>query len=154
MDAFLYNFTILPLKAIFASVMMLWDATRLRRLRYVTPGFEMFPGDFANLRYHVFFRVPPSISLSPILRSLLVIIPTIVLSMTTDVSKMYHKVRGQDTIKLYVIYNALEVSPFLALAMFSANRPGTDRGQALLGFWPRYPRHLVLQGDARGSMVE
>jgi hypothetical protein len=30
--------------------------------------------------------------------------------MTTDVSKMYHKVRGQDTIKLYVIYNALEVS--------------------------------------------
>ncbi|KAI5452657.1 hypothetical protein NCC49_000406 [Naganishia albida] len=93
LDAFLYNFTILPLKAIFASVMMLWDASRLRRL-----------------------RVPPSISLSPILRSLLVIIPTIVLSMTTDVSKMYHKVRGQDTIKLYVIYNALEIADKLCSA--------------------------------------
>jgi hypothetical protein len=29
---------------------------------------------------------------------------------------MYHKVRGQDTIKLYVIYNALEVSTLLRLA--------------------------------------
>ncbi|KAJ9113887.1 hypothetical protein QFC19_000081 [Naganishia cerealis] len=52
----------------------------------------------------------------PILRSLLVIIPTIVLSMTTDVSKMYHKVRGQDTIKLYVIYNALEIADKLCSA--------------------------------------
>ncbi|KAJ9117019.1 hypothetical protein QFC22_004677 [Naganishia vaughanmartiniae] len=60
--------------------------------------------------------VPASISLSPILRSLLVIIPTIVLSMTTDVSKMYHKVRGQDTIKLYVIYNALEIADKLCSA--------------------------------------
>lgn len=28
----------------------------------------------------------------------------------TDASKIYHKIRGQDTIKLYVIFNALEVS--------------------------------------------
>jgi hypothetical protein len=31
------------------------------------------------------------------------------LLMATDASKMYHTVRGQDTIKLYVIFNALEV---------------------------------------------
>jgi hypothetical protein len=41
----------------------------------------------------------------------LLVIPTIVLLKTTDASKMYHGVRGQDTIKLYVIFNALEVGP-------------------------------------------
>ena len=40
---------------------------------------------------------------------LLLVIPTIVLLVATDASKMYHTVRGQDTIKLYVIFNALEV---------------------------------------------
>lgn len=29
----------------------------------------------------------------------------------TDASKMYHSVRGQETIKLYVIFNVLEVRP-------------------------------------------
>ena len=43
------------------------------------------------------------------LRALLLLIPTMILSITTDTSKMYHSVRGQDTIKLYVIFNALEV---------------------------------------------
>ena len=27
-----------------------------------------------------------------------------------DASKIYHSIRGQDTIKLYVIFNSLEVS--------------------------------------------
>lgn len=42
---------------------------------------------------------------------LLLFIPTVILLFATDASKMYHSVRGQDTIKLYVIFNALEVSP-------------------------------------------
>jgi hypothetical protein len=33
----------------------------------------------------------------------------VILLVATDASKMYHTVRGQDTIKLYVIFNALEV---------------------------------------------
>lgn len=40
----------------------------------------------------------------------LLVIPSTVLLLTTDASKMYHTVRGQDNIKLYVIFNALEVS--------------------------------------------
>jgi hypothetical protein len=40
---------------------------------------------------------------------LLLFIPTVILLVATDASKMYHTVRGQDTIKLYVIFNALEV---------------------------------------------
>jgi len=42
---------------------------------------------------------------------LLLFIPTVILLVATDASKMYHTVRGQDTIKLYVIFNALEVGP-------------------------------------------
>lgn len=41
---------------------------------------------------------------------LLLIISIIVLVPLTDASKLYHIIRGQDTIKLYVIFNALEVS--------------------------------------------
>lgn len=48
-----------------------------------------------------------------ILKLALMVIPTVVLLLTTDASKMYHGVRGQDTIKLYVIFNALEVSLFI-----------------------------------------
>ena len=44
-----------------------------------------------------------------ILRMMLLVVPTVTLLAVTDASKMYHTVRGQDTIKLYVIFNALEV---------------------------------------------
>ena len=40
---------------------------------------------------------------------MLLVVPTVTLLAVTDASKMYHTVRGQDTIKLYVIFNALEV---------------------------------------------
>lgn len=33
-----------------------------------------------------------------------------ILAPLTDASRIYHSIRGQDTIKLYVIFNALEVS--------------------------------------------
>ena len=33
-----------------------------------------------------------------------------ILTPLTDASRIYHSIRGQDTIKLYVIFNALEVS--------------------------------------------
>lgn len=82
LDNFLYNFTILPLRALFALFSLI-----------VRPRSS-------------------KLSVSPsILRLLLLVIPTIILLLATDASKMYHTVRGQDTIKLYVIFNALEVSP-------------------------------------------
>lgn len=40
---------------------------------------------------------------------LLVIFSVVILLPLTDASKIYHSIRGQDTIKLYVIFNALEV---------------------------------------------
>jgi hypothetical protein len=81
LDNFLYNFTILPLRAFFALFNLVIRSKGQRS------------------------TVSPSI-----LRLLLLVIPTIVLLLATDASKMYHTVRGQDTIKLYVIFNALEVS--------------------------------------------
>jgi hypothetical protein len=47
---------------------------------------------------------------------LLIIIPSAILLVATDASKMYHSVRGQETIKLYVIFNALEIADRLCCA--------------------------------------
>lgn len=48
---------------------------------------------------------------------MLIFVPTTILLIATDASKMYHTVRGQDTIKLYVIFNALEVSLFTRISL-------------------------------------
>lgn len=57
-------------------------------------------------------RVPslPAAQKADILRVLLLVASTIILAPLTDASRIYHSIRGQDTIKLYVIFNALEVS--------------------------------------------
>lgn len=88
LDGFLYNFTILPIRSFFALV---------RIGHKVVIGQTIMP--------------IPRTHIHSILRMLLLVIPAVVLLAATDASKMYHTVRGQDTIKLYVIFNALEVSP-------------------------------------------
>ncbi|KAK1920829.1 eukaryotic membrane protein family-domain-containing protein [Papiliotrema laurentii] len=88
LDGFLYNFTVLPVRASFA-VYRLVSSIILQR-RSIGP-------------------IPPS-HLHSVLRLLLVVVPTSILLFATDASKMYHTVRGQDTIKLYVIFNALEIA--------------------------------------------
>jgi hypothetical protein len=52
--------------------------------------------------------LPPS-QKADLLRALLLIASLLILTPLTDASKIYHTIRGQDTIKLYVIFNALEV---------------------------------------------
>ena len=86
LDGFLYNFTILPIRGAFATA---------RLIQKLFSRQSIYP-------------IPPNHILS-ILRMALLFIPTIILLAGTDASKMYHTVRGQDTIKLYVIFNALEV---------------------------------------------
>ncbi|KAG8901968.1 hypothetical protein FRB99_004986 [Tulasnella sp. 403] len=53
--------------------------------------------------------VPPAHK-ADILRTLLLAISVAILAPLTDASKIYHSIRGQDTIKLYVIFNALEIA--------------------------------------------
>ncbi|XLR68826.1 hypothetical protein HN51_015911, partial [Arachis hypogaea] len=39
----------------------------------------------------------------------------VILLQQTDISLIYHMIRGQGTIKLYVVYNVLEVSIFIII---------------------------------------
>ncbi|KIP06627.1 hypothetical protein PHLGIDRAFT_106799 [Phlebiopsis gigantea 11061_1 CR5-6] len=86
LDSFLYTFTILPIRFMLAFGKLLVNTVRLS-----APP------------------LPPS-QKADILRALLLIISIIILSPLTDASMIYHSIRGQDTIKLYVIFNALEIA--------------------------------------------
>ena len=84
-DSFLYTFTVLPIRFFLALFAFL--ANMLRR----SPP-----------------PLPPS-QKADLLRAFLLITSLLILTPLTDASKIYHTIRGQDTIKLYVIFNALEV---------------------------------------------
>ncbi|TXT11025.1 hypothetical protein VHUM_01776 [Vanrija humicola] len=112
LDGFLYNFTILPIRALFA----VWSIFgRLVR------------GQGAS-------KIPPS-HLQSLLRMLLLTVPALILGLSTDTSKMYHSVRGQDTIKLYVIFNALEIGDRLCCA-FGQDLLDTLFARDTLGYAP------------------
>lgn len=116
LDGFLYNFTILPIRAGFAVVRL--AGLVVQRWRPVGPsnrgkgagtaaGAE---GEHASPteserggRKATTTATLAMVQINSILRLLLLIIPTAVLLVATDTSKMYHSVRGQDTIKLYVM---------------------------------------------------
>ncbi|ODQ52604.1 DUF747-domain-containing protein [Saitoella complicata NRRL Y-17804] len=101
LDAFLYTFTILPLRFLLA-----------------------LPSLFSSLLSYT--PIPPIPSSPPshlktsqkhdLLRFLLVLLSTSFLSLF-DASKMYHTIRGQASIKLYVIFNLLEVADRLCGAI-------------------------------------
>lgn len=60
-----------------------------------------------------------------ILRMILLASAIGILLPITDASKIYHTIRGQDTIKLYVIFNSLEVRSRMtlpSLPIHTANR--------------------------------
>ncbi|KAJ3815861.1 eukaryotic membrane protein family-domain-containing protein [Lentinula aff. lateritia] len=92
-DSFLYTFTVLPIRttiAVFCLVKNLFSSTAS--------------------------SLPPS-QKADILRTLLLILTVAILVPLTDASKIYHFVRGQDTIKLYVIFNALEIGDRLCASI-------------------------------------
>ncbi|KAL4078517.1 eukaryotic membrane protein family-domain-containing protein [Scleroderma yunnanense] len=93
LDSFLYTFTILPIRFILAIFRLLYDILFLSRS-----------------------HLPPS-QKADILRTLLVVISVTVLLPLTDASKIYHSIRGQDTIKLYVIFNSLEIADRLCASI-------------------------------------
>ncbi|KAF8499828.1 eukaryotic membrane protein family-domain-containing protein [Russula emetica] len=92
-DSFLYTFTVQPIRFILA----LW------RLFINTITSSKAP-------------LPPS-QKADILRTLLLTISILILTPLTDASKIYHSIRGQDTIKLYVIFNALEIADRLCASI-------------------------------------
>ncbi|KLO18363.1 DUF747-domain-containing protein [Schizopora paradoxa] len=85
-DSFLHTFTILP-------------------IRFALAVYRLIPSLILNVKG----PFPPS-QKADILRALLLILSILILIPMTDASRIYHSIRGQDTIKLYVIFNALEIA--------------------------------------------
>lgn len=92
-DSFLYNFTIQP-------------------IRFVLACFRLISNTLTFSSSSL-----PASQKADILRMLLVIISVVILGPLTDASKIYHSIRGQDTIKLYVIFNALEIADRLCASI-------------------------------------
>ncbi|SPO23883.1 uncharacterized protein UTRI_03596_B [Ustilago trichophora] len=90
LDSFLYTFTILPLR--FGVAMWTWVGNSAR---WILGGQK---------------RYLHSSQKCDILKMLLIVLSCIILSRITDASKMYHSVRGQDVVKLSVIFNVLEIA--------------------------------------------
>jgi hypothetical protein len=81
-----------------------------------------------------------------ILKGLLIIFTCTIL-MSLDASRMYHWVRGQAAIKLYVIYNVLEASRIQISCCrepYILTRPGLR--PLVLGHWSGCPRMSVFEG--------
>lgn len=90
LDAFLYTFTILPLRialsllALLANVLVRAGTAGYRRPRLPVCWTEVLQGGMVLLAGYGLLQV--------------------------DSSRLYHSIRGQSTLKLYVIYNVLEVA--------------------------------------------
>lgn len=59
----------------------------------------------------------------------------VILHRITDASQMYHSVRGQETLKLYVIFNVLEVSSKLVHQIKGLKLSGNE-------YWPQIADRL------------
>ncbi|CAE6479040.1 unnamed protein product [Rhizoctonia solani] len=86
LDSFLHTFTIQPIRFILAAYRLF--------LNCIT-----FSGR----------TLPPS-QKADLLRVLILVLAISILVPLTDASKIYHSIRGQDNIKIYVIFNALEIA--------------------------------------------
>ncbi|KAG6828801.1 hypothetical protein H0H92_006681 [Tricholoma furcatifolium] len=100
LDSFLYTFTIQPIRFVFAFTRFLANF-----LLSIIPFHGLKPPP-----------LPPS-QKADILRTLLLVLTVVILVPLTDASKIYHTIRGQDTIKLYVIFNALEIADRLCASI-------------------------------------
>ncbi|KAG8817817.1 hypothetical protein FRC19_011133, partial [Serendipita sp. 401] len=91
-DSFLYTFTILPIRAALACYRLVANWVSLRN------------------------SLPPS-QKADILRALLLITSLCILAPLTDASKIYHTIRLQESVKLYVIFNAVEIADRLCTSI-------------------------------------
>ena len=136
-DSFLYTFTILPIRSTLAFGKLLWNLIR--------PSSS---------------PLPPS-QKADILRTLLLLASIVMLAPLTDASKIYHSIRGQDTIKLYVIFNALEVCgsslymrSYELLASTNTRTFQLDCRSLVWFHWTRYHRLSIFQIYFRGNIPQ
>ncbi|KAK0550120.1 hypothetical protein OC846_003074 [Tilletia horrida] len=99
LDSFLYTFTILPLRFCVAITRLCKNYS----LRVTTPSAP--------------HRYLSSSHKCDIMKLALIITSCVILTRITDASKMYHSVRGQDVVKLSVIFNVLEIADRLCCSL-------------------------------------
>ncbi|PKI82561.1 hypothetical protein MVES1_003905 [Malassezia vespertilionis] len=90
LNSFLYTFTILPLRFLFA-----WWRWAYNGMVWLVAGEKRY----LNVSHKC-----------DMLKGLLIIQACFVMSRVADASKMYHSVRGQDVVKLSVIFSVLEIA--------------------------------------------
>ncbi|GAA5885853.1 hypothetical protein JCM16303_000083 [Sporobolomyces ruberrimus] len=136
LDSFLYTFTILPLRSLSAlytlisSYVLSWVRWRRRKRMGLTLSQKC-----------------------DLIKTVVVGITVVGLHRVTDASKMYHGVRGQETIKLYVLFNVLEIADRLCCSfgqdlsdsLFSTSTlsPSSSNPRSRLRFLPS-PRPFFL----------
>ncbi|CAD6887275.1 unnamed protein product [Tilletia caries] len=100
LDSFLYTFTILPLRFCVA----IYRLARNYSLRVLSS--PQAPQRYLNSSHKC-----------DILKLALIVFSCLILARFTDASKMYHSVRGQDVVKLSVIFNVLEIADRLCCSL-------------------------------------
>lgn len=119
-DSFLYIFTILPLRFCYAALSLVLRCFRIRREKIpLTRKIDIFKG--------------------------IVLLVVLYLLTQLDTSKIYHGIRGQSAVKLYVMFNVLEIADKLCSALgldildclFSANTLSISYSSSSLLFFIR-----------------
>ncbi|GAA5983342.1 hypothetical protein JCM11641_006039 [Rhodosporidiobolus odoratus] len=93
LDSFLYTFTILPIRAFVALLNLA-----------INTAYNFFRSRTSKKRH---LRLSHKCDLT---KAIILGGTLFFLHRVTDASKMYHGVRGQETIKLYVLFNVLEIA--------------------------------------------
>ncbi|MBW0530293.1 hypothetical protein O181_070008 [Austropuccinia psidii MF-1] len=104
LDSFLSIFTILPIKFLFSLIK--FSSTSTKKIINSNKFFKQIFNKKGNLndeRLNLTCKIH-------LIQGFLIILVCITLHHITDASRMYHSVRGQETIKLYVIFNVLEIA--------------------------------------------
>ncbi|EPY53685.1 ER protein folding protein [Schizosaccharomyces cryophilus OY26] len=102
-DSFLYVFTLLPIR-IFLSILFLFHYIFHNTIRFLSPGNKISPIAFPKSRKIDLIKVSLLLSTSILIRRL-------------DVSRLYHVIRAQASIRFYVLYNVLEIADRLCGAL-------------------------------------
>ncbi|KAI5296171.1 hypothetical protein KEM52_005328 [Ascosphaera acerosa] len=116
LDAWLYSFTILPLRFL-KAVYILAESWAINGAEYLATARRNAAAVFRRWRHPSRGCDDDSQHASSEDRRSLLIVCTCVLLLRLDASKTYHNIRGQAAIKLYVIFNVLEVADRLLSAI-------------------------------------
>ncbi|XP_018084328.1 transmembrane anterior posterior transformation protein 1 homolog isoform X2 [Xenopus laevis] len=139
LDAFLYVFTLLPLRVLLALI------------RFLTlPCCGLSDG-----------RVLQPAQVCDVLKGVILVICYFIMHYV-DYSMMYHLIRGQSVIKLYIIYNMLEVADrlfssfgqdILDALYWTATEP-KERKRAHLGVIPHFFMAVLYFVEIKGSVFK